>query len=137
MSDSTQQERKTRTITLTDRAPVKIAEEDWPVIAHGSYYDHDGQVAAQANRSWRCTIRVRQHEDGRSIVYGTYDYHTTWQGARGADGRAGELLAAGDDLVGAIRRTAATLDAITGGEYTAHIGEAERSCIADLPAEEI
>ncbi len=63
---SLQQKPKTVTITLSDRRPVKLVARDWPVIASAS--GHDGKVACQANREW--TIRVRQHEDGRRVVYG-------------------------------------------------------------------
>jgi hypothetical protein len=136
MSDT---KRKTRTITLTDRPPVRIVEEDWPVIAHGRFFSHDARAGmeVQANRTWQCDIRVRRHQDGRAVVYGTYEYSSRWQGERGHVDRAGELLASGDDIVYAIRRVADTLDEITGGEYTAHIAQAERGCVADLPAEEI
>ena len=65
MSD---QESKTRTITLTGRAPVRIREDEWPVIASGSYKDWDNQYEFQANREWKASIRVRQHPDGRKHV---------------------------------------------------------------------
>ena len=116
MSD---QSTKTRTITLTDRAPVKIVESDWPVIA--SAKDHDGQVECQANESW--SIRVRQHADGRALVYAVYD--TSWQGRSGA--RGGELLERGADLAAAIRRV---------GERC-QCEQIVDECIADLPAEEL
>ena len=70
---STTSSPKTLTITLTDRPPVKIIDADWPVIAHGSYDRHDGQVESEANRIWSLSIRVRRHADGRLIVYGTAD----------------------------------------------------------------
>lgn len=54
---------KTRTITLTDRAPVSIVESDWPIIAE--IVDRPEQLGARA------TIKVREHKDGRRIVYGT------------------------------------------------------------------
>src|SRR5216684_1858168 len=91
-------EKKTLTITLTGRAPVTVDKAEWPIIA--SSKRHDGQVEVQANRTWR--LAVRQHADGRAIVYGVYD--TNWQGAHGK--RGGELLAAGDDIPAAIARVA-------------------------------
>jgi len=109
---------KPRTISLTDRAPVRIDEDLWPVVAQSR--DWDNQHECQANRTWRCM--VRQHADGRSIVYGVYT--TQFQGE--ADSHAGYLLGAGEDVPAAIRRV---------GE---EIGAAEsviRACIADLPAE--
>ena len=128
-------ETKTRTITLTDRPPVRIREEQWPVIAHGLHRAHDGQVECQANRTWKTDIRVRQHEDGRSIVYGTYDYDSAWQGERGVDARDGVLLDAGEDLVAAIRSVGASMAEAGGDDH--RIAEAVRQCIADLPAEEL
>jgi len=114
-------EQKRRTITLTDRPPVTILEADWPVIA--SARDHDGQIECQANRRWGIT--VRQHEDGRFIVYATYS--SQYQGEHGY--RGGELVAPpGDDLPAVIRRVGER------GEFSAHIID---ECIADLPAEQL
>lgn len=110
---------KYRTITLTDRPPVRIVEADWPQIARAKSWDN--RYECQANRTWR--LCVRQHDDGRAIVYGSYS--SAWQGARGAD--AGELLAAGDDIPAAIHRVAA--DCNCEGIVA--------DCIADLPAETI
>jgi hypothetical protein len=105
------------TITLTDRPPVRITKDTWPVIA--SAKDWRGQYESQATRTWRIT--VRQHEDGRSIVYGAYT--TQWQGETGR--RGGELLEAGADLAAAIRRV---------GEDLALTDIVIERCIADLPA---
>jgi len=130
-----------RIITLTDRPPVKIREDEWPVIAHGVYSDHDNEFESQANRKWRCNVRVRQHADGRAIVYGIYDYDTAWRGERGFAAKSGALLGAGANLVDAINDvgrdlTNTALEANHEG-FVAHISEAVRDCIADLPAEEI
>jgi len=111
---------KTRTITITGRRPVKIVESEWPVIAAAK--DYDGQIEFQANRSW--VVRVRQHADGRAIVYGVFE--SRWEGERGL--RGGELLDADGDIVGAIRTVS---DAIGASDRVA------RECIANLPAEEI
>jgi hypothetical protein len=91
---------KVRTITLTDRPPVKVREDLWPVIASARRYD--GQVECQANHLWHLT--VRQHEDGRTLVYGS---ETSGPGGvyRGyEEARAGELLDAGVDVASAIIR---------------------------------
>jgi hypothetical protein len=124
---------KTRTITLTDRPPVKIREDEWPEIA--SAKDWDNTHESQANRRWN--LRVRQNQkDGRTIVYGTYS--TQWQDERGA--AAGELLTPPSDasikddewyvwdaIPAAIKRVAANCNC----ERIAD------ECIADLPAEEL
>ena len=107
------------TITLTNRAPVSIVKADWPVIA--SAKDYDRECESQANRTWRLT--VRQHEDGRAIVYGAYG--TAYSNDR--DRRAGTLCAAGDDLAAAINAVARDC----GCEAIA------AACIADLPAEQL
>ena len=69
---------KTRTITLTGRRPVTIDETDWPIIARASGDDYDGndparhQQASDQGELDEYSLRVRQHADGRAIVYGTY-----------------------------------------------------------------
>jgi len=134
-------EPKMRTITLTDAPPVRIREDDWPVIAHGAYRDHDNEYEFQANRRWKADVRVRQHADGRMIVYGVYDYDTVFQGERGITIRAGVVLDAGADPVSAIRTVGETLDeALAEAGFdalTPQVSEATRDCIADLPAVEL
>lgn len=121
----------TRTITLTDRPPVKIREEEWPELAqaagdsyHGLDYARRRQASAQGELDewW---LRVRQHADGRAIVYGRY---TTGWHPQAEDWAGGELLAAGDDLAAAIRRV---------GEAGSVPDQCIRECIASLPAEEL
>ena len=137
MSD---QESKTRTITLTGRAPVRIREDEWPVIASGSYKDWDNQYEFQANRVWKVSIRVRQHPDGRAIVYGVYDYDTAFQGERGFRARAGVLLdgaSVSARIPDAVSEVASTLNAAAydaGHYFRAYISAVERECVADLPA---
>lgn len=135
--------RKQRTITLTDRRPVKIYEDEWPVIAHGQYRDHDNQYEFQANRKWKCDIRVRQHADGRTLVYGVYDYDTEVQNERGFTARAGLLLDGARPtarIPEAIRTVGATIAAAAteaGHDAGAHISAVARKCIAALPAVEL
>lgn len=112
---------KKRTITLTDRPPVTIIESQWPEIAKGWDGD-DRRIPSQSTRQW--TIRVRRHEDGRTLAYGIYE--TAWQGE--ASIRGGTLLPVGADVVAAIRRV---------GEEIGANETCIRQCIADLPAEEI
>lgn len=135
-------DKKTTTITLTDRAPVKIVENDWPLVATAS--DHDNQYDFQANQLW--WIRVRQHNDGRTIVYAA---HTAGPGGRmqgHRDKKYGELLLpdathipgelndegyspyyAHPDIIQTIKRvgTSAGCDKLID------------NCIADLPEEEL
>lgn len=108
---------KRRTITLTGRPPVRILESAWPIIAHGEWTDNP-RIPQQANATE--DVRVRQHADGRAIVYGVT--WSAWQGSIGWSG--GELLAPGADLPSAIERVAAD-----GGMHES----VARECIADLP----
>ena len=126
---------KKRTITLSGRPPVKIVEEDWPEIAVGSRKDWDGQYDFQANRTWKDFIRVRQHEDGRAIVYGVSDYDTLFQGEKGYCYKAGKLLTPGEDIPSAIYTVANHLAELGGPEI--ELNRIAEECIADLPAEEI
>ena len=113
------------TIALSEEPPVAILPSEWPVIARAS--DHTGEHAFQANREW--FVKVREHADGRQIVYGRNEsgpggMPLGWRGAH-----AGYLLAAGtaDATVRAIRRVAGVLgeDAIAD------------KVIADLPARKL
>jgi hypothetical protein len=128
------------TITLTNRRPVSISEDEWPAIADGKYKDWDNQYEFQANRTWKCRIKVRQHQDERVVVYGVYDYDTNVQRELCFLTKAGELLEPGDDIPSAINRVADKMrDAAeeAGRDFGPHISAAARDCIADLPPEEI
>lgn len=129
---------KRRTITLTNHAPVTIDEASWPTIAKATDRQHDGQVERQANCVSEWSIRVRQHEDGRAIVYAAYSYDTNWRGARTYGANRGVLLPAGADLVAAIREVC---DDIAGaecdGDDAARWPTLAAECIADLPAEDL
>lgn len=129
-----------RTITLTDRPPVTIDEDNWPVIASASDEVHDGQVRCQANRTSDWWIKVRQHDDGRAIVYAGYRYDTNWQGARGHEHKHGVILpkdaATAADICRAIKEVCADMergehDGDDGSQWT-RLGN---ECIADMPAE--
>lgn len=127
-------------ITMSERRPLTIVKADWPIIASADW--HDGQVECQANNIR--VLRVREHKDGRRIVYG---YQCAGNGGQHAGTRnpeggflvvptekfrdvdEGPLSPVPDDdeTVRAIRRIAGILgDDDLGAE-----------CIADLPAEEV
>jgi len=128
-----------RTITLTNRPPVAVCEDAWPIIATARDREFDGQYDFQANQISKWFMGVRQHEDGRAIVYATYSYESRWAGSRDYSAKHGELLPAGAsaaDIVTAIRAVA---ERMTCAE--SHAEDSERwsavmnECIADLPAE--
>jgi hypothetical protein len=114
-------EPKRRVITLTDRAPVRIVEVEWPVIAKARATDNP-RIQSQANRRWWLTVRA--HADGRAIVYGVFD--SCYPGE--ADRAGGELVAADDNVATAIRRV---------GEHVRCSEVLIDECIADLPAENL
>lgn len=124
------------TITLTGREPVKIRLEDWPIIAEASANDYDNQYEQQANRTSKHTLKVRQHEDGRAIVYGFMDYDSRLQGESGFAARGGELLDKDASIPEAIARVAAELEErMPGGEWTSGtFPRLAHECTADLPA---
>ncbi len=104
-------------ISLTEAPPVTLNAELWPIVARASWCD-DPRIPVQANRE--AFVRVRRHEDGRAVVYGVYA--SRFQGER--DVAAGYVLAAGGDLVQAIR------------DVAEEIGQDDlaRECIQDLPS---
>lgn len=97
MNTITNTERKTGIITMTGRPPVRIVEDDWPVIATGKLSRGPELGHAEAH--------VREHADGRRVVYGTWS--DIIQGD--PDRAAGELVATGGDTVAAIRRVSQQL----------------------------
>ena len=131
----------TRTITLTGRPPVTIDEDQWPIIAQAKDSEHDGQVECQANVKSSWSVRVRQHEDGRAIVYATYSYTSNYQNARCYSAKRGVLLPAGStaaDICQAIRDVCEEIaGAECDGEDAARWPTLAAECIADMPAEEL
>ena len=124
---TTTEKKKKIAVTMSERAPIKLDHDLWPLIASAD--THDGQVECQANREW--AIKVREHEDGRRVVYGWVQRGNGGMpiGYRGASG--GYLVEAGanagEETIRAIRRVAG----IIGDDQ---LGD---ECIADLPAEEL
>ena len=108
------------TIRLTGRRPVEVDDDEWPIVASAKW--HDGEVEWEADRVWR--LVVREHEDGRAIVYGTYS--TAYPGEH--DRRGGEVVPAGGDIPEAIYRVA---------EHLGFDRRLAEEAIGDLPAEEL
>ena len=133
------------TITLTGRAPVKITKEDWPVIASGEdkWYD-DGQHECQANRTNSWKLIVRQHADGRTLVYGifasTSQQPPRWRGSvRGGkmvtvEGATADEVGDTAPIIAAIFDVAEDMQARSGQKEFARLAH---ECIADLPAVEV
>lgn len=132
---------KTRTITLTGRPPVKISEDNWPVIASVVDGWHDNQYEFQANRKSKWFVGVRRHEDGRAIVYATYGYEIAWQNESSLYVKRGVLLEKGattHQITSAIEEVCSDMrDAEHHGDDAERWSRLVHECIADLPAEEL
>lgn len=105
-------------IELTDRRPIQINPENWPVIASAKSWE--GQYEFQAFRKWKIFVRQK---DTRYIVYGysISDY------ANDDSRSAGYVLESDTDLIATIKTVANQI----GDESLAH------QCITDLPTEEL
>lgn len=111
---------KKLTISLTDRRPVTVDCDIWPIIAQAR--DWDNQYECQANEIWRLIVRQCQNEgDGRCIVYGLHDKGST-------DKRGGKIVDDINAVPKAIKEIANYLDF--------ELDLADR-CISNLPSEEI
>jgi hypothetical protein len=120
MSNATLTRPETLTIVLTDARPIEVSKADWSLVAKAK--DWDNTYEFQADRTW--TMRVRQHDDGRCVVYGI---HTTACSA-GRDRRGGEMVDTIEDVPAAIRRVVRYLD------FPAYLVD---ECVGNLPAVEI
>lgn len=122
-------DKKTTTITMSDRAPLRVDTELWGVIAQAHW--HNGAIEVQANEV--AYIKVRDHDDGRRLVYGDRDRGNGGMPAGYRGKAAGYLVEAiegkADEqgTIRAIRRVAGVLD----------MPELADECIADLPAEDL
>lgn len=89
------------TIRMTGRRPVSIDATEWPIVACARHDSFSPSFHASLSQSeargeleiWALT--VRHHEDGRTLVHGSYDPAFTGEVAA----YAGELCS-GDDVVG-------------------------------------
>lgn len=131
----------TRKITLSDRPPVRINEDNWPIIASATDEEHDGKVEVQANCTHDWSLCVRQHEDGRTIVYATYRYSSNWARARGYHARHGLLLPTRPDADSVCKSIVLVAERMAGaenqGEDSQRWEQLADDCIADMPAVEI
>lgn len=127
------------TIKMSETTPVSVDPAQWPIIAEVDTCD--SAIACQANTEW--AIKVREHDDGRRLVYGWECSGNGGQyaGYRGKD--AGYLIEAasvqGDGPRAGKRYPddAATIRAIR--RVAGVIGDEQlgAECIGELPAQEI
>jgi hypothetical protein len=129
-------------IIMSNRPAVMVSDEKWPVIAEGFYSYHDGEVECQANRKWKCEMKVRQSADGKTIVYGMFDYDSHYSTEPNDHICAGLLLENGDaDVLSGIAAVSIHLHR---GIHTADISTRNRvircaadMCVDDLPPEDL
>jgi hypothetical protein len=107
-------------IALTGRRPVIVSTDKWEIIAR--YSDHDEQHYTNSNRFYFAC--VRQHSDGRCIVYATYKTNLSEE----YDYAAGEKVDSLDDVPDAIFRVVDQMN------WHRRIAD---QLIADLPPEEL
>lgn len=113
---------------MSERRPITIVAADWPLVADVDR--HDGAVECQANHEW--AIRVREHADGRRIVYG-------WLRAGDGGVYAGWRGASGGFLISAVSGEPDDAETIRAIRRVGGIIEDSRmadECISDLPAED-
>lgn len=137
---------KIRTITLTNRRPVQIDEDAWPVLVFAKLESPAVVYGTLAPARIKASLYARRHADGRVLVYGVstviQDSRPAQRGASVShvvqeEHRAGELLyqdggvalqPSYGDIIAALRRVA----------KSAHIsGGVAQHAIAQLPPERL
>lgn len=67
-------EQKHRTITLTNRPPLDIVEDNWPIIAEGKI----GEPCPDCPWQWSIEIRVRQNSQPSAVRWYTHDSYIVY-----------------------------------------------------------
>jgi len=114
---------------------MKIVDREWPLIAHGSFDCRDDIPGRRSQPTVTIDIQVRQHADGRVIVYSLYSYGQQNHAVAPIETHhAGHLLEAGDDIPAAINSVSEELlDQIINQTMYRHVITAARETIANLP----
>ena len=144
MTTTTTTTKTTIRVRMSERAPFTIAKEDWRVVARADW--HDGKVECQANNVR--LIRVREHRDGRRLVYGYQKAGDGGQHAGTRNPHAGFLVppaprdamrqpSDGGPLVSTWPDDEETVRAIRRVAGVIGDDDMAEECIADLPAEEL
>jgi hypothetical protein len=121
-------------IVLSGGAPVQISQAEWPLIAEAKtplVYDpfnpNEWAVGTQPYGYER--LAVRQHHDGKAVVFGLLRYKEAWASQFNIfNPRGGEVVSAGTDLAAALKRVGGALGLQ---------GETIRACVNALPAQDL
>ncbi|PWT73951.1 MAG: hypothetical protein C5B60_07515 [Chloroflexi bacterium] len=138
----------TKTFLMTDRPPVSIREDQWPVVVEGEedWYNSLRNGGHDATREVHVHIGLRKHEDGRVLAYGSYQYITLWQDERNFRHRVGRLFgdanapianAGNIDPTEIIKQIGRDLIERVQEDGMEHVSNAVRDAIDHLPPEEI
>ena len=98
---------RTINIPMTDRAPVEVNSQEWPVLVEltdDSFSGDDDAKYQQASTQGQLdeyTLGVRKHADGRCIVYCRLEATIAEcrQPADGVSWHGGTVVAANEDVV--------------------------------------
>ena len=116
-------------IVLTARVPVEIDSVVWKLIGHadGALGDYGpGMTPRPDHESAAWSMSVREHADGRVIVYAVAERDASEWGRPCPCHDGGEIIEAGADLAAAISRVAIECCVPS---------KTARNCLASLPAE--
>jgi hypothetical protein len=125
-------------ITLTSAQLVSVTETQWPEIAIAKVtrqeWEKDSTWGWDVVRSWRAWLHVRQHKNGRAIVYGSAHHATGWcektKDEKEYKVYAGVLTEPNANLETAINDVAGTLAELIGDDLDT--GKLVRRCLAAL-----
>jgi len=136
---------KRRTITLTNRTPIRIVEDDWPIIAQGACgFDPNPPDAPWPFETWSIEIRVRRcrHNSGRFIIHAKYSFDDPRNEDNSQTVRVGRLLDGYNDvslkLCEQILAVGEELRSRIGNEVLRkHVTYALDGCFAQLPPRDV
>lgn len=149
-----------RIVTLTDRRPVRIVDDEWPEIARsefegcqkeqliwGAMIEPEGKSATY---SAKAKLIVRRHADCRFLVYGTYSVNCVVTKIHAVfTARHGEILpkplspvdGSWMAVIDAIRRVVHSLVAVIPASRNdvdlSGVQDLSLKCISNLPAQDL
>lgn len=124
-------------IALTNRRPVEIDPDQWPIIARAKRDKYDSHIRCQSNRDSHWRLTVRQKGD-KALVYASYEYSSNWQGEESFSQYAGRLDTVSQDnpLEVIIAQVCVDIEDMRHNGADAEVWpELRRECVANLPAE--